>query len=892
MTSRDGGEALFLIDGSSYLYRAYFAIRQPLTTRSGLPTKAVYGIVSMLWKVLREKTPTYAAILWDAKGPTFRHEIYGEYKTNRPPMPDDLAVQVPYVRKVVEAMGIVQLEQEGYEADDLMAAIAVRITGVPIIIVSGDKDLIQLVDQRVTIWDPMKDQVIDLEWVRKNMGIEPAQFRDVLALAGDPSDNIPGVPGIGQKTALKLIARFGSIEALLSHLDMLKGKTRERLEENAQRIGLWRRLVTLDSGVDVPDELSFYQRSALDHARLRSLFQELEFNTFLKDIVPEQTIPMDGYEVVSTPGELQKWCNRIKQKGHVVLDTETTSENPMDASLVGISICVEPPEAAYIPLAHGAPDSRNMEREALERLLAPLLADPEVGKTGQNIKYDLVVLERNGISLRGIEGDTMIASYLLNPTKRQHNLEALAEEVLGHRMITFKEVTRHYKGDGGFSNVPVEQAAKYSCEDVHVTALVKEVLWPKLKENGQWDLFTGIEMPLVPILADMEMRGVLVDRAGLRRLSEQFSRELEGLEREIYQAAGREFNVNSTKQLAEILFEELGLPQVKKTRKKTGYSTDMEVLKALAGRHPLPALMLRYRNLAKLKSTYVDGLEKMIHPETGRIHTSFNQTVTATGRLSSSNPNLQNIPVRSDEGMEIRSLFVAPEGFLLVSADYSQIDLRVLAHYSGDENLVQAFKRGEDIHTRTAALILGLNEAMVTPEMRRMAKTVNFGIVYGMSAYGLAKELGMDRKEAQRFIDKYFETYPGVKRYMERTVEEARKSGFVTTMLGRRRYIADINARNRNIREFAERTAINTPIQGTAADIIKLAMIEVDKVLRERFPRTGMILQVHDELVIEVPDVEAAAVGETVKEVMEGVVELRVPLVANVGAGRNWAEIK
>ena len=892
MEQEQASAPLYLIDGSSYLYRAYFAIRQPLTTRSGLPTKAVYGVVSMLWKVLREKEPNYCAILWDAKGPTFRHQLYGDYKANRPPMPDDLSVQIPYLRRVVEAMGLVQMEEQGYEADDLMASIVRALEGEQVIIVSGDKDLIQLVSDRVVIWDPMKELWMDRSWVEQEMGIEPHQFRDVLALAGDTSDNIPGVPGVGRKTALKLIREFGSIEGLLEHLDQVKGKLRERLEENRDRIELWRRLVSLHADLPVPSRLADYRRRPWDQEGLRRLFKELEFTSFLKEMVPRQTISMDHYRAVTTEEELVRWCRAIQERGEVVIDTETTSEDPMEARLVGISLCVEPPAAGYIPLAHSGEGARNLEMELVRRHLAPILADGSVAKIGQNIKYDLVVLERNGLSLEGVAGDTMIASYLLNPTRRHHNLEALAQELLGHRMITFKEVTRSYREDGGFSLVPVEEAVRYSCEDVHVTALVREALWPRLKENGQWELFTGIEMPLVPILARMEMRGVLVDREGLDRLNRRFEEELEGLKQEIYQAAGREFNINSTQQLAQILFEELKLPQVKKTRKRTGYSTDVEVLKALAPKHPLPRLMLRYRNLSKLRSTYCQGLRKMIRPDTGRIHTSFNQTVTATGRLSSSNPNLQNIPVRTEEGMAIRALFVAPPGFRLVSADYSQIDLRVLAHYSGDEALVSAFRHGEDIHRRTAALIIGIPEAMVTPEMRRMAKTVNFGIVYGMSAYGLSKELNIPRKEAKEFIDRYFATYPGVKAYMERVVEEARERGYVQTLLGRRRYIADINARNRNVREFAQRTAINTPIQGSAADIIKLAMIQVEGLLRERFPRAGMILQVHDELVIEAPAEEAEAVGQAVKGVMEAVVELKVPLVANVAVGENWAEMK
>ena len=574
-----------------------------------------------------------------------------------------------------------------------------------------------------------------------------------------------------------------------------------------------------------------------------------------------------------------------------MIDTETTSQRPMEASLVGISLCFRPPEAVYLPVGHDTGETQ-LDMETVTRHLAPLLSQVSLYKIGQNIKYDLIVLRRHGLEIENIAGDTMVASYLLDPTRRRHNLDEIARDVLGHKMISYKEVTKGLTRSQNFSHVSLEKATEYACEDVHVTCVVKDRFHQELKEKGLWKLYSEVEVPLIPVLADMEMKGILVDKAGLAELKKEFGKRLRELESQIFELAGHEFNINSTKQLAEVLFEELNLPQLKKTKKKTGYSTDVEVLKSLAKIHPLPERLLEYRNLSKLKSTYVDGLEKEINPETGRIHTSFNQTVTATGRLSSSEPNLQNIPVRTEEGRRIRALFTAAQGNVLVSADYSQIDLRVLAHYSGDENLVRAFKAGEDIHRRTAAQIFDVEPEFVTLDMRRVAKTVNFGIIYGMSAYGLAKELGISRKEAKRFIDTYFERYPGVKKFMGRIIEKAKRQGFVETILGRRRYIKEINSRNRIIRQFAERTAINTPIQGSAADIIKLAMLKVAERFREQGPETRLLLQVHDELVAECPEARKESTAHVLKETMEGVVDLMVPLKVAVGWGKNWDEIK
>ncbi len=882
---------LYLIDGSSYLYRAYFAIRTPMSTSSGLQTKAIYGVTSMLLKVLREKQPEYIAVVWDARGPTFRHKLYDQYKANRPPMPEDLAAQIPWVRKVVDALGLPQLELQGYEADDIIAALARKCIDREVIVVSGDKDLLQLLNDNICIWDPMKDEVIDSDVFRERYGIEPWQWRDVLALAGDTSDNIPGIPGVGVKTAIKLIKKYGSIKELLKNIDSIKGKLGERLRENREHLDLWIKLVSLHDDLPLEPDQKF-KRKPGDPEVIEPLFRELEFNRFINELVPRKhTLSFEEYSLVSSLDEVKNLREEIINAQNFTIDTETTSEEPMRAGLVGISICVRPPRAAYIPLAHHT-DQKQPDLQQVLDTLSPVLVNENIKKTGQNIKYDMIVLENNGARLKGASMDTMIASYLLNPGRRRHNLDDLSRDILGHKMISFKEITSSSRKIKNFADVPLEKARDYSCEDVHVTALIAEKLAAHLEEKGLSDLFHNVEMPLVSVLVHMERAGVHIDIEKLEELGREFDQRLTQLQQEIFEIAGEEFNLNSPRQLGTILFEKLKLPQQKKTRKKTGYSTDVEVLKKLAELHPLPERMLVYRNLAKLKSTYVDGLEAAVNPETGRIHTSYNQTVTATGRLSSSNPNLQNIPVKTDEGKRIRKLFAAPEGRMLVSADYSQIDLRVLAHYSGDKALVEAFRNGEDIHSRTASEIFGVMPEMVTPEMRRAAKTVNFGIVYGMSAFGLARELNISRKEAAQFMERYFERYPGVKRYMHEIVEQARKNGFVTTLLGRRRYLPDIAARQKNIREFAERTAINTPIQGTAADIIKLAMIKCHSALKRQFPDALMVLQVHDELVIESDKRDTGGVTALLKDIMENIIELKVPLKVSAGCGSNWAELK
>ncbi len=892
---RKDDSPVYLIDGSSYLYRAFFSTPREFTSSKGVPTRAVYVITNMLLKILKEKSPEFVAVAWDAKGPTFRHELYEEYKANRPPMPEDLSIQVPYVRRLVDALGLRQLELQGYEADDIIATLAKHFghkLGKKVVIVSGDKDLLQLISENVVLWDPMKDEVIDLKLFQERYGIRPEQFNDVLSLAGDSSDNIPGVSGVGPKTAIKLISQYNSLENLLKDLDNLKkGRLKEMLKNASQELPLWKRLTSLDPRVPVELELDLYKRKKPDEKRLLELFRELDFESLIPLVSSQKVLSYDSYRLLRTREELARWLSENKAATQIVIDTETTSQRPMEARLVGVSLCIRPPEAIYLPVGHEG-QGPQLSIEDLQSHLLPILKEKVVEKIGQNIKYDLIVLGRHGLQMENIAGDTMVASYLLDPTRRRHNLDEIARDTLGHKMISYKEVTKGLTRDQNFSHVPIERAMEYACEDVHVTCVVKDKFHKELEEKGLWRLYSEVEVPLIPVLAEMEINGILVDKQGLLKLKEEFSDRLKALKTKIFELAGHEFNINSTKQLAEVLFEELNLPQLKKTKKKTAYSTDVEVLKSLSKIHPLPELLLQYRNLSKLKSTYVDGLEKEINPETGRIHTSFNQTVTATGRLSSSEPNLQNIPVRTDEGRRIRALFIASPGNILVAADYSQIDLRVLAHYSGDENLVRAFRQGEDIHRRTAAQIFDVEPEFVTLEMRRVAKTVNFGIIYGMSAYGLAKELGIGRKEAKKFIDTYFDRYPGVKRFMTQIVEKARHDGFVETILGRRRYIKEINSRNRILRQFAERTAINTPIQGSAADIIKLAMLKVVERFQEQEPEARLLLQVHDELVVECPEARCRSVASLLKQTMEEIVDLLVPLKVAVGWGKNWDEIK
>jgi DNA polymerase-1 len=810
-------------------------------------------------------------------------------------MPEDLAVQIPYIKQVVEGMNIASLELAGYEADDIIGTLARAAgeKGYHVVMVTGDKDFKQLVSPGISIWDPMKDRTIDYAGLKKDFGLEPSQWVDVMGLSGDTADNIPGVPGIGEKTAISLIKAFGSVEGIYKNLDKVtRKKLRDNLTNFREQAMLSRLLVTINTEVPLSVEIASLRVSGPDAERLARIFKDLEFQRHQKQFPIKTDLSHKDYRVILDDKDLKALIDELKQAGIFCLDIETTAKDPMRAEVVGLSFACRPNEAAYVPLRHrysGAPGQLDPDRTLAS--LKPLLEDPNLAKVGQNIKYDWIVLKRSGIDLQGVVFDTMVASYLLNPTRRAHNLETIAAEYLDHKMISYKEVTGNKKGNKCFDEVPIEDAVPYACEDADITLMAYEVLKPKLQEGGLNSLFKEVEMPLIPVLVDMEMSGICVDKGRLEVVSKEFERQLHETEDRIYAIAGERFNIQSHQQLGRILFENLKLPIQKKTKKKTGYSTDVQVLTTLSFEHELPALVLQYRSLAKLKSTYADALVDLIHPETHRIHTSYNQTVTATGRLSSSDPNLQNIPVRTGEGRKIRAAFVPRKGQTMLSADYSQIELRLLAHYSEDPALVEAFEEGQDIHARTAADVFQLLPAMTSPEMRRQAKVINFGIIYGMSPFRLSKELGISQKMAKIYIENYFRRYKGAKRFIEETIEEARKTGKVTTLLGRHRQLPDISSKNRAAREFAERAAVNTPIQGTAADLIKVAMIRIHRVFGEMRLETKMLLQVHDELVFEVPREELRSVEELVTEIMEGAHNLRVPLKVDVKTGRNWTEV-
>jgi len=889
-----GQEPIYLIDGSAYIYRAYHAI-SPLTNSQGLPTHAVYGFANILLRVLKESSPKYLAVVFDARGPNFRHQLYPEYKANRPPMPDDLACQLPYVKKIVEAYRIPSLEREGFEADDLIGSAAEKLKRAdhPVVVVSGDKDLLQLVDDRVRLWDPMNNKTFDTQAVRAKYQVEPEKLTDYFALVGDASDNIPGVPGIGPKTAQKLINQFGSLDELYNRLEEVQpAGVRKKLAQAREQAFLSRELIRLKTDLPVPDELAAYARKDPDEPALRELFTFLDFKRLIKTELATARLETTGFLLVTSQEELARVADSLRAAEQVALDTETTSLTPRSADLVGLAVSADPDRAAYLPVGHRDAQGKllpgQLTLDDLRQHLGPVLADPKIATIGHNLKFDIQVLNRHGLPLSGPLYDTMIASYLLDPSRRSHKLGDLAEEFLERRLADFSEVTGSKK-EGSFARVDLEAARDYCCGDVAAASRLWEIFAPKIKELGLFKLFSEVEMALVPILARMEEVGILVDQELLRQLSMEFGEELRRLETRIFELAGEEFNVNSPQQLARVLFEKLKLPRGRKT--KTGYSTDISVLEKLAQYHDLPATIIQHRNLAKLKHTYVDKLASMVDPETGRIHSSFNQAVTATGRLSSSNPNLQNIPVRTPEGQRIRQAFISAPGCRFVSADYSQIDLRVLAHYSQDQALLAAFRNNEDIHAATAAEIFRVHPAMVTKEMRRVAKTINFGIVYGMSAFGLAEQLNIGRKEAQVFIDRYFDHYPGVHRYMEEIVATARAQGYVTTLLNRRRMLPEINSTNKARREFAERTAINTPIQGTAADIIKLAAISCHRRLRQEGLQAECVLQIHDELIFEVVEEEVEPLSETVRQAMESVLELSVPLVVNIAVGDNLAQV-
>ena len=886
-------KTIYLIDGTAYIHRAYHAIRG-LTNSKGLPTNAVFGFTRMLIKLMEDRNPEYVGMFFDARGPTFRHEIYADYKANRPPMPEDMAVQIPYIKKITTAFNLPIIEMQGYEADDLIGTLArmAEKMGFTVIMITGDKDFMQLVTEKSSIWDPMKESATDLQTIREKFGIEPRQMIDVQGLSGDTADNVPGVPGIGQKTAITLIKTYNSMQELYAKLDMItKKKQRENLESYKEQAFLSRRLVTINTEVPLSFDPANFNVIAPDREALGELYKDLEFHQLQQRIPDQADLSGKDYQAVMDQGQLSKLISQLEKSDQFALDTETTSTNPMLADLVGFSFAVRPNQAYYIPCRHnylGAPDQLKLQ-DVLEKL-RPVLENPQIKKIGQNIKYDWIVLKRSGINLGGVVFDTMLASYLLNPSKRAHNLDQIALDFLGHKTITYEQVAGKGKNALPFSQVPLDNAVTYACEDADITLMVHNVLLPKLKQLGLDELMASVEMPLVPVLMRMEMQGAGINVDRLHELSQSFEQQLDALESSIYGLAGETFNIKSSQQLGRILFEKLQLPVQKKTKKKTGYSTDVNVLTVLAGQHELPALILQHRTLAKLKSTYTDALMDLVNPQTGRIHTSYNQTVAATGRLSSSDPNLQNIPIRTQEGRQIRGAFIPRQGWHLVAADYSQIELRILAHCSQDEILIQAFQDDEDIHARTACEVFQVSPAELSGELRRQAKAINFGIIYGMSAFGLSRQLEISQKMAKTYIAHYFARYPGVKQFMDQTIADARVTQRTSTLLGRIRLLPDINSSNHIIRQAAERTAINTPIQGSAADLIKVAMIRVDAALRKISLQSAMLLTVHDELVFEVPPDELQVVTRLVKDIMEGVWQLKVPLKVNVVEGQNWEE--
>ncbi len=922
---------LVLVDGSSYLYRAFHAF-PPLTNSAGEPTGAMYGVLNMLKSLISQVQPSHIAMVFDAKGKTFRDEMFEQYKSHRPPMPDDLRKQIQPLHDIIRALGIPLLVIEGVEADDVIGTLAVAASKAnqKVLISTGDKDMAQLVDDNIMLINTMNNTLLDREAVIEKYGIPPELIIDYLALMGDSADNIPGVAGVGEKTALGLLQGIGSMAEIYANLDKvaelpIRGakKLGDKLLAEKEMADLSYRLATIktDVALDItPEQLTL---GASNNDQLTEYFGRYEFKRWLNEVMngtdsitnnneqptkinhyqatpalaqdnseealPAIQIDRSRYETLLTEADLNRWVKKLNQAKLFALDTETDNLDYMAANLVGISFALENGEAAYLPLQLdylGAP--KTLEKTTALTLLKPVLENPAIQKVGQNFKYDLTIFARNGIDVQGVVFDTMLESYVLNSTGR-HNMDDLAKRYLGHQTISFEEIAGKGKNQLTFNQIPLEQAAEYAAEDADVTMKLQQVLWEKLsKEPTLEKLFKEMELPLLGVLSRMERRGVLIDSDALFLQSNEIANRLSELEEQAYVLAGQPFNLASTKQLQEILFDKLGLPVIQKTPKGAP-STNEEVLEELAFSHELPKVLVEHRGLSKLKSTYTDKLPQMVNPQTGRVHTSYHQAVTATGRLSSSDPNLQNIPIRNEEGRRIRQAFIAREGFTVVAADYSQIELRIMAHLSQDQGLINAFTQGKDIHRSTAAEIFGVALDEVTSEQRRNAKAINFGLIYGMSAFGLSRQLGIGRADAQSYMDLYFKRYPGVQTFMHDIREKAKAQGYVETLFGRRLYLPDINSSNGMRRKAAERVAINAPMQGTAADIIKRAMIQLDQKLQND-PDIAMIMQVHDELVFEVRSEKVAFYSELIKTQMESAADLMVPLIVDVGQGNNWDE--
>ena len=911
---------LILVDGSSYLYRAFHAL-PPLTNSKGLPTGAVKGVINMMRRLQKDYPNSTTAVIFDAKGKTFRDDIYSDYKANRPPMPDELRSQIQPIHDVIRAMGMPLISVEGVEADDVIGTYAVQATEKkqPVVISTGDKDIAQLVNEHISLVNTMTDTELDREGVIAKFGIPPELIIDFLALLGDKSDNIPGVPGVGEKTALGLLQGLGGIDSIYQRLNEVKAlsfrgaKTMAaKLEEHRELAYLSYQLATIKTDVEVDLAVDELANQAPDKDKLLSLFTDLEFKTWINelsgDATPAKSKPASNdvesnnqtsvvapsvinYETLLDQQQFSNWLQKLQNSQLMAVDTETTSLNYMVADLVGISVAIEAGEAAYIPFGHdylGVP--QQLSRETVLEAIKPILEDPKIKKVGQNLKYDTSVLAQHGIDLKGIAYDTMLESYVINSVATRHDMDSLAQHYLEVETTSFTGIAGKGASQLTFNQIALEQAGPYAAEDADITLRLHQTLWPQVKaELPLKTLFEEIELPLIKVLSSIERTGALVDDTLLFQQSQELAERLAELETQAWELAGQQFNLASPKQLAEILFTKLEIPVLKKTAKGAP-STKEEVLQELALDYPLPKILLEHRGLAKLKSTYTDKLPVMINPTTRRIHTSYHQAGTATGRLSSSDPNLQNIPIRTAEGRRVRQAFIAPQGHRLIAADYSQIELRIMAHLSGDQNLLKAFEQGQDVHKATAAEVFGVNLAQVTIDQRRSAKAINFGLIYGMSAFGLAKQLNIGRKQAAEYIELYFQRYPGVQEYMNQVRHSAAEKGYVETHFGRRLYLPEINSRNGMLRQAAERTAINAPMQGTAADIIKLAMINVDNWLRTNKLKSRMIMQVHDELVLEVPESEHHEVICGIKECMENAASLQVKLVVDVGVGDNWDE--
>ncbi len=892
---------LILVDGSSYLYRAFHAL-PPLTNRSGQPTGAVYGVVRMVRKLIEQEQPDRVAVIFDAKGKNFRHEMYEEYKANRPPMPDDLQVQIEPLHQLINALGVPLKSVEGVEADDVIGTLAQAAVAKNhrVLISTGDKDMAQLVNEDVALVNTMNNMFTDVDGVLEKFGVMPKQIIDFLALTGDKADNIPGVPGVGPKTASKWLQQYENLPGVINNAHQIKGKVGEKLRAAVEQLPLSYELATIKCDVNLEFCLDDLQLAERDDETLKNLYSELDFTTWLNELGSNSIKPDDSsvsnnksdqpdYQVILSKKELKVWGKKLKQAKLIAFDTETDSLDYMEANLVGMSFAVTAGEAAYLPIKHdyeGAPSQLTLAEILKE--LGDVLHDPDKAKVGHNLKYDQSVLARNGVAFAGIQHDTMLESYVMNSTASRHDLDTLCELYLNHKNIKFEEVAGKGAKQITFNQVPLDQAVDYAAEDADMSLQLHEHFWPRLSsKEQQLKLYRDIEIPMVSVLSTVERNGVLIDAKLLEKQGKELSRQIEKLKKNTFEMVGQEFNLDSPKQLQKILFEQLELPVIRKTPKGQP-STAEDVLQELAHEYEFPQLILNYRSLSKLKSTYVDKLPGQICESTGRVHTSYHQAVASTGRLSSTDPNLQNIPIRTEEGRRIRQAFVAPDNHVLLAADYSQIELRIMAHLSQDERLTAAFNRGEDVHRATAAEVFNVSVDDVSGEQRRAAKAINFGLIYGMSAFGLAKQLGIHRGAAQEYVDLYFERYPGIKDYMDRTRKLAHKQGYVETLFGRRLYLPEIESKNAQRRQYAERTAINAPMQGTAADIIKRAMIIIDQWITKADMPVKMIMQVHDELVFEVPTSSIESVVPQVVSHMTAAGELTVPLEVDANVGLNW----